>query len=84
MNLLAAGAACFGSLRAKIDFDLIDRREYAFGLLKAADFARELSVPQIAAIEFGVASGWGLLGMADLAARISAMTGVAIQVQHNH
>ena len=43
LNLLSA-FALFGSLRTKVDFDLIVRQHTAYGLLKAADNAKELGV----------------------------------------
>ena len=78
--LSAVFAGAFGSLRAKIAFDRFERAPYAFGILKAADQASQLGIPRIAAIEFGVASGKGLLSMCRIAEAVSRLTGVAIDV----
>jgi hypothetical protein len=77
---LAAGVSLVGNLRARIAFDLFERRPYAFGILTAADTAARLGVKRIAAIEFGVASGVGLRSMSRIAQAVSKDTGVAIDV----
>jgi hypothetical protein len=76
----AVFADMFGSLRTRIAFDRFERAPYAFGILKAADEAKRLGIPRIAAIEFGVASGTGLLSMCRIAKAVSDLTGVAIDV----
>jgi len=82
LHLLAAGAlvAALGNLRARIAFDLFERRPYAFGILTAADGAARLGVRRIAVIEFGVASGAGLRSMSRIAHAVSKQTGVMIDV----
>jgi hypothetical protein len=40
LNLLALPVALFGSFRTKVAFDLIVRQHHAFGLLRAADWAK--------------------------------------------
>ncbi|HEV7692926.1 MAG TPA: hypothetical protein VGO52_18975 [Hyphomonadaceae bacterium] len=76
----AAFADMVGSLRTKIAFDRFERAPYAFGILRAADLAAEMGVRRIAAIEFGVASGKGLLSMCRIAEAVSKLTGVGIDV----
>jgi hypothetical protein len=80
LNLLSVFALAFGSLRTKIAFDLVPRPQYAFGLLKAADLAAAAGISSFTALEFGVASGSGLLNMAEIAMRVTAATGVGIHV----
>lgn len=80
LNLMALGVAVFGSYRAKVDFDLMVRQQYAFPLLFAADEAGRSGVSRITVLEFGVAAGAGLMNLCDLAARTTAATGVAIDV----
>ena len=63
MNIAAAFVAAFGSFRAKVAFDLVARRPLAFGLLRAADWAKECGIDRITAIELGVANGAGLMNM---------------------
>jgi hypothetical protein len=72
--------ALFGGLRSKIDFDLFERRPYAFGILSAADLASQKGIPKIAVIEFGVASGHGLMSMSRIASAVSKMTGIQLDV----
>ena len=66
--------------RAKIDFDLFERRPYSFGVLRAADIAKELGIKRIAVLEFGVASGRGLLSLCRIAERVSKLVGLDIDV----
>jgi hypothetical protein len=76
----AVFADLFGSLRTKIAFDRFERAPYAFGILRAADLAAQMGIRKIAAIEFGVASGKGLLSMCRIAEAVSKLTGVGIDV----
>jgi hypothetical protein len=73
-------AAARGSFRERVRFDLIGRPQHAFGLLAAADLATFVGTEAIVAIEFGVAEGRGLVDLADVAAAVTAETGVAIEV----
>lgn len=76
----AALAGMFGSVRARIAYDRFERPPYAFGILRAADLAAEMGIKRIAAIEFGVASGAGLMSMCRIAEAVSKLTGVTIDV----
>jgi hypothetical protein len=80
LNIASAFVAAFGSFRAKVTFDLVRRRPLAFGLLQAADWARECSVSKITAIELGVANGAGIVNMCSLAAKITQVTGVSFDI----
>jgi hypothetical protein len=80
LNLVSLFVQLFGSFRAKVAFDLVERRRYAFALLKAADYAKALGVPKIYVLEFGIAAGAGLVNLAWLAKRVTADTGVAIGI----
>jgi hypothetical protein len=80
LNLLALVVQLFGSFSSKVAFDLVRPRKYAFGTLEAARGARELGKRKVTIIEFGVAAGGGLLGMCDLARRVTEITGVVIKV----
>lgn len=80
LNALAAGVALFGSFRTKVAFDLVPRPHHAYGLLEAADRAQLLGIQRISALELGVASGTGLMNMAEIAGRVRAATGVEIDV----
>lgn len=80
LNLAAAGVAAFGSFRSKVAFDLVVRPQYAYGLLAAADLAKRYGVRSITAVEFGVATGAGLMNLSKIAQKVEATTGVAVQV----
>ena len=61
LNLISAFASLFGNFRTKVDFDLISRRPYAFGVLDGVTHALKFGRPKrFYAIEFGVAGGAGL------------------------
>lgn len=80
LNLLSAAVALFGGFRARVAFDLVVRQNHAFGLLKAADQAREFGIRRIAAVEFGVAQGAGIMNLCEIARRVSRATGVEIDI----
>ena len=80
LNLASVGVALFGGVRAKAAFDLLVRRQHAYGLLKAADEARARGLARVTVVELGVASGTGLLNICELGARITEETGVEFRV----
>jgi hypothetical protein len=65
---------------SKVYWESLDRAPYAFGLWHAAQRAQQLHIKEITAIEFGVASGRGLLAMQRHAFAIEKETGVCIWV----
>jgi hypothetical protein len=69
-----------GDFRTKGQYGLITRANYAYGMLRAADCAKYFGYRHVTAIEFGVASGAGLLNMADLSTVIEAETGIGFRV----
>jgi hypothetical protein len=69
-----------GTFRQRVQFDLVDRPQHAFGLLAAADIASFTGVDEFVALEFGVAEGAGLRNLADVAAAVAAETGVRVDV----
>lgn len=69
-----------GNFRTKEQYGLIPRQSYLYGMLRAADCAKYFGHKSVTAIEFGVASGAGLLNMADLAELIQSETGIGIRV----
>jgi hypothetical protein len=72
--------AAEGSFRQRVQFDLVDRPYHAFGLLAAADVAAFVGITGFVAIEFGVAEGAGLRNLAEVAAAVTAETGIEIDV----
>ena len=80
LRLLGLGVRLFGGLRAKIVFDQIPKQSYAFGMMRAAEFALEQGRKEVIAVEFGVAAGRGLMNLGDLGRRIEGATGVKFTV----
>ena len=80
LNLIALGVSVFGSLRAKIAFDLILRQQHAYAILASADLAKESGIKEVTLVEFGVAAGTGLLNICKVAQRITRLTGVRFKI----
>ncbi len=80
LNILSLFVMAFGSFRWKVAFDLVARRYYAYGILRAADWAVAQSTPEIMVVEFGVAAGAGLINAAMIAQKVQKATGVKINV----
>jgi hypothetical protein len=80
LNLLSLFVAAFGSFRRKVEFDLVTRHSHAFSLLQAADNAKLLGLKSVTALEFGVASGAGLLNICEIARRVTGATGIAFRI----
>lgn len=80
LNAAALFIALFGSFRAKVEFDLVIRPQYAFPLLFVADRARQLGISEVTAIEFGVANGAGLLNMCKIAQLVTKETGIRFRI----
>lgn len=83
-NLASVWVGLFGNVSRKIDYDLIPRQPYAFGLQQAFEFASperdRLGVKRLVFIEFGVASGAGLLNMCRVGAALSRHCGMPCRV----
>lgn len=80
LNIASLFVAVFGSTRSKAAFDVLVRQQHAFGLLDAADEARQRGLQRVTVVELGVGSGTGLLNICDLAERVTRATGVAFDV----
>lgn len=80
LNIIAVFVALFGTFRAKVAFDLVLRHHHAYGILSVADEARELGIARLTLIEFGVSTGAGILNMADVAGRVTRVTGVQFDI----
>ena len=80
LNIISLFVAAFGSFTRKVEFDLVLRAPYAFGVLGAAQRARRYGIKEITVIEFGVSSGAGLMNMSALAEQAERETGVKINV----
>ena len=71
---------CKGSFRERERHGLIARSNYLYGMLRAADVAKYFGKKQVTVVEFGVASGNGLLNMINLAPEIEKETGVELRI----
>lgn len=69
-----------GGFRERERYSLIGRANYLYGMLRAADCAKYFGKTRVTVIEFGVASGAGLLNMVELASLITAETGIAFRI----
>lgn len=69
-----------GTFREKESYGLIERPNYAYGILRAADLARFAGKKRVTVCEFGVATGNGLMNMIELAEVIHQVTGVEIRI----
>lgn len=68
LNAIAAAVWAFGSYRDKLAFDLVVRPQHAFGIRR------------VTLIEFGVASGAGIVNMAYIAERVTRETGMRFEL----
>ncbi len=80
LNLMSLGVMAFGSFRRKVKWDLVVRQHNAYSILKAADAAKGLGLKTVSLIEFGVATGSGLMNMAEIARQVTETTGVEIKI----
>jgi hypothetical protein len=83
-NLASIFVAAFGSIVKKIDYDLVPRQPYAFGLQQAFELAArekvKLGLKRLVLIEFGVASGAGLLNMCRIGKKLARHYGLECRV----
>jgi hypothetical protein len=69
-----------GDFRQMESYGLINRPNYAYGMLRAADLARFLGKRAATVCEFGVATGNGLSNMVELAEQIYADTKIELRI----
>lgn len=85
-STLRAARNAINSVRAGDDYPrliklrAIERPHYGYIVYWAADLARRLKIDRISVLEFGVAGGNGLLNLEMHAKRVSALTGVGIEL----
>jgi hypothetical protein len=79
-NIISLFVLIFGNIRLKIKYDLVPRESYSYGILAAADLAKSHNINKISIIEFGVASGNGLLNMCYIANKVTKLTGVEFEI----
>jgi hypothetical protein len=69
-----------GSVPTRVRYDAWDRPHYAYGVYSAGDLARQLGLPGITAIEFGVAGGNGLIALEKISRAVGDHLGIEISV----
>jgi hypothetical protein len=69
-----------GPFSLRMKYDVFTKTQYAFGIYHAAKLAKALRIREISCIEFGVASGQGLLHMENAAKEVSREVGIKIQL----
>ncbi len=80
LNVASLFVALFGSYRTKILFDLIIRQQHAYPLLRAAEEAKASGLDEVSVIEFGVATGAGLMNIASICEKLTRDTGVKFKI----
>jgi hypothetical protein len=70
-NLVSIYVSLFGTLTKKIEYDLLPRQPYAFGLNEAFKRAHALKISKIIILEFGDAEGAGLFNLSEIASKLS-------------
>jgi hypothetical protein len=80
LNFISLIILLFGNYRQKCNFDLILRPHHAYCLLNAADAAISEGKHKVSIIEFGVATGAGLVNLQKIAKKITAITGVSFNI----
>jgi len=69
-----------GTFRERELHGLINRPNYTYGMLRAADVAKFFGTSEVTVCEFGVATGMGLTSMTEVADKIQAETGVRFRI----
>lgn len=69
-----------GDFRTRESYGLVERPNYAYGMLRAADNARYYGSKAVSVVEMGVASGAGLLNMIECADQITHETGIIFNI----
>ena len=70
----------FGTLRKQQRYGLLDRPNYAYGMLWAADAAALWGKKATTVFEFGVANGAGILNMLELSEILTKETGISFRI----
>ena len=70
-NFVSIFVFFFGSYQKKIEYDLVPRQPYAFGLATTFKAMKNHPNKKVVIIEFGVAQGAGLFNLAEIAQQLS-------------
>ena len=79
-NIISLFIFIFGNFVKKIEYDLVPRCPYAFGVNLAFAEATKQNTKKILIIEFGVASGAGLFNLAYIAKKLSKIYNIDYEV----
>jgi hypothetical protein len=83
-NLVSIYVFLFGNIVDKIKYDTVPRQPYAFGLGEAFRLAsrnkKKLSIKRLVIVEFGVASGAGLLNLCRISEKLSTYYGLDVKL----
>jgi hypothetical protein len=79
-NIISLFIFIFGNFVKKIEYDLVPRCPYAFGVNIAFAEATKQNTKKILIIEFGVASGAGLFNLAYIANKLSKIYNIDYEV----
>ena len=79
-NLVSLWIFFFGNIKQKIEYDLVPRQPYAFGLNEAFKSAKNIGSKNVIIIEFGVAQGAGLFNLSKIASKLSTIYGLDYKV----
>ncbi len=69
-----------GTFDFRLSLQALDRPQYAFGVKQAVSLAKKLKHRKVSVIEFGVATGAGLLTLERYAAETGKQAGVEVEV----
>jgi hypothetical protein len=69
-----------GPVQKRVEYGIYPRPHYAYGVYWAAFLAKQLKIPRITVIEFGVAGGRGLIALEQASIEIGSYLGVQIDV----
>src|SRR6202012_5987758 len=69
-----------GSVDFRLSMQALDRPQYAFGVKQAVLLASRLKLPKVSVIEFGVATGAGLLVLEAYAQEFVRQAGIEVEV----
>jgi len=69
-----------GTFEFRLSLDAVKRPNYGYALFHAAKQAKNLGIKRISAIEFGVATGNGLIELENIAAEVTKITKVNIDL----
>jgi hypothetical protein len=80
LNLFSIFILLFGSLRLKVLYGTYRRVQYMYSIYEAAKRAKSIGLAGITIIEFGVASGRGIIAMIKYAEKVSKALNIEINI----